>query len=213
MSGTNSKELEKASTSVYALYGLLRDLLSAYFSGPLSYESERIKQTYALLVSSINTALYTPGLEELRDDCYFPFKTLPAPAEITSAEWDGLYSAEVDKAYSVIKSYYLAAGSPPLDELDEIEELVDDVKKTIKKYRKEKGKLAKKRSGELKKAAIETPTEVESLAASGGVINTARAITDGNAGTSLIKKIIIGVIIGVIATVIGRLIVYFLVGG
>lgn len=164
-------------------------------------------------MSSINTVLYAPGLEELRGDCYFPFKTLPAPAEITPADWDGLYRGEVDKTYSKTKSYYLTAGSPPLDELGEIEELVDDAKKAIKKYAKEKQKLAKKRSRELKKAGMDIPAEAEPPVAPGGITNTVRGIADGNAGTPLIRKIIIGVIIGVIATVIGRLIIYFLVGG
>jgi hypothetical protein len=206
-------ETGKAVTAVYTLYGLMRDLLTAYFSGFVLYESERIEHAYALLVSSINSALYTKGLEGLKDECYIPFDTLPSPSESHRAEWGEIHRSKVDEAFGKIKSRYYVAGAPPLDELDDIEDLADDVRKTLKKYLKEKEKLAKKRLSEPGKKDKSTSAEIKSDIFSYETARKNNVKTAGTEATPLVKKILIGVIIGVIATVIGRLIVYFLVGG
>jgi hypothetical protein len=206
-------ETGKAVTAVYTLYGLMRDLLTAYFSGFVLYESERIEHAYALLVSSINSALYTKGLEGLKDECYIPFDTLPSPSESHRAEWGEIHRSKVDEAFGKIKSRYYVAGAPPLDELDDIEDLADDVRKTLKKYLKEKEKLAKKHTNRPKKTEGDKSAEVKPYTVSDTTEQKSNAITGESEATPLVKKILIGVIIGVIATVIGRLIVYFLVGG
>jgi hypothetical protein len=206
-------ETGKALTAVYTLYGLMRDLLITYFSGSVLYESERIEYTYALLVSSIKSALYTKGLEGLRDECYLPFVTLPTPLETHRSEWGEIHRSKVDDAFSKIKSHYYATSAPPLDELDDIEDFADYVRKTLKKYSKEKEKLAKKRISEPEKTENDKSAEVKTVIVSKESARNKNVITGEGEHTPLVKKIVIGVIIGVIATVIGRLIVYFLVGG
>lgn len=206
-------ETGKALTTVYTLYGLMRDLLVAYFSGPVLYESERVEHVYVLIVSSINSVLYTKGLEELRDECYIPFGTLPSPSEAHRAEWGEIHRPKVDEAFGKIKARYYAAGGPPLNERDDVEDLADDVRKTLKKYLKEKEKLAKKLISAREETENDNSAAVKPDIVSHETVRKSNVITSESESTPLVKKIVIGVIIGVIATVIGRLIVYFLVGG
>jgi hypothetical protein len=213
MSERYFNETGKALTSVYTLYGLVRDLLTVYFSGSVLYESERVEHIYVLLVSSINSALYTKGLEELRDECYIPFNTLPTPSETRRAEWGEIHRPKIDETFGKIRSRYYAADAPPLDELDDIEDLADDVRKTLKKFFKEKEKLAKKHISEPEKTEPDKSAKVKPVIVSNETARKSNVITGEGEHTPLVKKILIGVIIGVIATVIGRLIVYFLVGG
>lgn len=197
---------------VYWLYDLLRDLLTAHFSEPPLPENESVKNAYSLIVASINEGISKRGMEPVRAACYIPFKTLYTHPGISPDEWNDAHRPKVDNAYGRIESLYYAAGALPLSELDEIEDLADDVKKTLKKYRKEKEKFAKKRAGEVVKVLGGALAEA-GRATGSETKRSVRVIKDEGVGTSLIKKIIIGVIIGVIATVIGRLIIYFLVGG
>jgi hypothetical protein len=212
MNDSGGYENDRDVAAVYWLYGLLRDLLSLYSSEPPLPENENVKKAYSLLVASISERISKRGMEPVRAACYIPFKTLYAHPEVSPDEWDGAYRPKVDDAYGRIESLYYTAGALPLGELDEIEDLADDVNKTLKKYRKEKEKFAKKRAGELVKV-LGGALDEAGRATGSETKRTVRVMKDEGVGTSLIKKIIIGVIIGVIATVIGRLIVYFLVGG
>ncbi|UCE28223.1 MAG: hypothetical protein JSW52_05615 [Candidatus Coatesbacteria bacterium] len=198
--------------AVYWLYGLLRGLLSAYFSEPRLPEDENVKKAYSLLVAAIKEGISRRGMEPVRAACYIPFKTIYTHPGVSPDEWNGVHRPRVDDAYGRIESLYFAAGALPLDELDEIEDLANGVEKTLKKYRKEKEKIKKKRAGELVEALGGALTET-GRATGSEAERTPRVMKDEDARTPLIKKIVIGVIIGVIATVIGRLIVYFLVGG
>jgi|GEM_PF-1838611 len=211
---------------VYWLYGLLRDLLSAYFAEPplpkdenvlpeddnVLPKDENVKKAYSLLVASIDEGISRRGMEPVRAACYIPFKALYAHPGVSPDEWNDAYRSRIDDAYGKIESLYYTAGTLPLSELDEIEDLADDVKKTLKKYRKEKEKIRRKRAGELIEALGGALAEA-GPSTPGETKRTVRVMKDDDAPTPLIKKIVVGVIIGVIATVIGRIIVYFLVGG
>ncbi|UCE27310.1 MAG: hypothetical protein JSW52_00740 [Candidatus Coatesbacteria bacterium] len=212
MNDSGDYKTDRDVAAVYWLYGLLRDLLSMYFSEPRLPEDENMKKAYSLLVASINEVISKRGMEPVKTACYIPFRTLYARPGISPDEWNGAYRPRVDDAYGRIESLYYAARAIPLGELDEIEDLAEGVKKLLKKYRKEKEKLKKKRAGELVKVLD------ESIAAAGRttarkVERSGRVAIKEDVRTPLIKKIVIGVIIGVIATVIGRLIVHFIVGG
>jgi hypothetical protein len=226
MNDSGGYETDRDVAVVYWLYGLLRDLLSAYFAEPPLPEDdnvlpkgdnalpkdENVKKVYSLLVASINEGVSRRGMEPVRAACYIPFKTLYAHPGVSPDEWNDTHRPKVDDAYGVIESLYYSAGALPLSELDEIGDLTDDVKKTLKKYRKEKEKIRKKRAGEL--IEVLGGALAEAGRATGSETKRTARVTKGeDARTPLMKKIVVGVIIGVIATVIGRLIVYFLVGG
>ncbi|MCP4229737.1 MAG: hypothetical protein GY771_06275 [bacterium] len=199
---------------LYRLYASLCDVLTAYFTPPRIPDADKLQRAYSSLYVAIESQLVKPGIGHLRLGCAIPFPSLYDPGEWAEAEWEGKHRRRVIESLATIEQQYYAAGSPDLPDDAGISDLLDEAKKTLKKYKKAQKKAMKKSRANL---VPDTPASVRKPAVTGETGHPAaperqeRIISEKKPekkGTTW-KTIIIGIIIGIVTGTIARLIVYF----
>lgn len=196
------------------LYALLCDLLTAYFTPPLISDADKLRRIYSALYTSIDALLVKPGMEYIRIESALPYKSLPARGPIAETEWENTYRRQIIETLAMIEQQYYAAGSPELPDGGRNSDLIDEVKKALKKYVKTQKKALKKSGG-----TVLSETPVPTIIKEAGDTSTLEATKtetryvvekEPEKKTSIWKTVVIGIVIGIITGTVARLIVYFI---
>ena len=103
-----------------------------------------MQKAYSKLLVAVESMLAKPGLEYLRQDCFLPYPTLYSLDEGAFEEWDETIRRRVIESLATIEQRYYAAGSPDPRGDDRNTDMIYEVKKTLKKYKKIRKKARKK---------------------------------------------------------------------